>query len=146
VKSVHLVVGWASVGLFALAAVWGAWCWRRARTSRWFWRILRTGQAVVVVEIAIGGLLVALGHKVPNLHLIYGALPILVSLIAEQLRISSAQMVLDSRGLESAQAVGELEEADQRAIVVAILQREIGVMALAALVIAVLLFRAASTG
>jgi hypothetical protein len=145
-KLLHLAVGWASMGLFAVAAAWGAWCWRRARTSIWFWRLLRAGQLVVVIEILIGGLLVALGHRVPELHLVYGALPVLVSLIAEQLRISAAQMVLDSRGLESAQAVGELEEADQRAIVVAILQREIGVMALAALVIAVLLFRAASTG
>lgn len=145
-RFLHLAIGWLSVGLFAVAALWGGWCWRRARTSVWFWRIVRTGQVVVLVEIAIGGLLVALGHKVPELHLIYGALPVLVSLIAEQLRISAAQMILDARGLESAQAVGELDESEQRAIVVAILQREIGVMALAALVIAVLLFRAASTG
>jgi hypothetical protein len=146
VKELHATAAVITIGLFALAALWGAWCWRRQRQSRWFWRLLRAGQVVVVLEMGIGGILVALGHKPPNLHLIYGALPVLVSLIAEQLRISAAQMVLDQRGLESAQEVGELEEGEQRQIVVTILQREIGVMALAAVVIVVLLARAAGTG
>ena len=53
-------------------------------------------------------------------------------------------MVLDSRGFESAAEVGELPEDEQRAVVVAIVQREIGVMTLAALVIVVLLVRAAA--
>ena len=69
--------------------------------------------------MAIGGVLVLLGHKPPRLHLIYGVLPILVSFIAEQLRVSATQMVLDARGFESAQAVGELPAAEQQAVVVA---------------------------
>jgi hypothetical protein len=69
-----------------------------------------------------------------------------VSFFAEQFRIASAQMVLDQRGFESAQAVGELPEDEQQLVVVSILQRELGIMVLAALVNLVLLGRAAMTG
>jgi hypothetical protein len=55
-------------------------------------------------------------------------------------------MVLDSRGFESSADVGKLPEVEQRVVVVSILQRELGVMVLAALVILVLLIRAAGTG
>ena len=77
--------------------------------------------------------------------MIYGLLPLAVSFIAEQLRIASAEAVLDARGFESAAAVGELPEDQQRAVVTAIVQREMGVMTLAAFVIVVLLARAAGT-
>jgi hypothetical protein len=69
-----------------------------------------------------------------------------VAFLAEQLRLASAQMVLDARGYESARAVGELPEDEQQSVVVSILRREIGVMALAALVVVALLARAAGTG
>ena len=64
---------------------------------------------------------------------------------AEQLRISAAQMVLDQRGFESPKAVGKLPDAEQRAVVASILQRELGIMVLGALVNVVLLARAAMT-
>ncbi len=144
-KEVHLVAGVLAVALNGVAALYGGWCWWRVRTSGWFWRVLRAGQAVIVVQVALGGVLVLLGHKPPGLHVLYGVLPLLVSLLAEQLRAASAQMVLDLRGYESAQAVGKLPEEEQRAVVVAILQREMGVMAIAALVNVVLLARAAMT-
>ena len=86
-----------------------------------------------------------LGHKSPGLHVLYGVLPLFVSFLAEQLRVSTAQMVLDQRGFESAQEVGALPEEEQRGIVVTIMQREVGVMALAALVNMALLARAAMT-
>jgi len=141
-----MVIGILSIVLMAAAGGWGAWCWYRVRSSPWFWRLLRAGQAVVVLEVVLGGVLLALGKKASSLHLIYGLVPLAVSFIAEQLRISSAQMVLDKRGFETAAAVGELPEAEQRVVVVSILQRELGVMVLAALVILVLLIRAAATG
>jgi hypothetical protein len=72
-------------------------------------------------------------------------LPLVVTLIAEQLRITAAQTVLDARGLESSKAVGRLPAEEQRGIVVAIVQRELAVMTLAALVVVVLLLRAAQT-
>jgi hypothetical protein len=89
--------------------------------------------------------LVLLGHKPPNIHLIYGLLPLLVSFIAEQLRIASAAMVLDQRGFSSGAEVGSLPTEEQEGVVIAIVQREIGVMAIAALVVVVLLARAAGT-
>jgi hypothetical protein len=146
VKLVHLVVGVLSIGLMGTAGVWGAWCWYRVRHSPWFWRLLRAGQVAVVIEAALGGVLVLMGRKESGLHLIYGLLPLGISFVAEQLRIASAQMVLDSRGFESSAAVGKLPESEQRVVVVSILQRELGVMVLAALVILVLLIRAAGTG
>jgi hypothetical protein len=144
-KEIHIVVGVLAIALNAAAALWGAFCWWRARRSVLFWRLLRAGQLVVVIEVALGGALLALGRKTPGLHILYGILPLLVSFIAEQLRVSSAQMVLDARGIESAAAVGKLEQSEQRAVVVAIVQRELGVMVLAAIVIVVLLARAAAT-
>jgi hypothetical protein len=145
VKVVHLIIGVLSIVLVTGAALWGAWCWYRVRPSPWFWRLLRGGQVVVTIEVALGGLLLALGDKESSLHLIYGLLPLAVSFVGEQLRISAAQAVLDSRGFESAQAVGELPESEQRVVVVSIMQRELGVMVLAAVVMAVLLLRAAGT-
>jgi hypothetical protein len=146
VKVVHIVLGIACIALMGGAGLWGAWCWRTVRASPLFWRLLRAGQLAIVLEAVIGGVLVAMGRKESSLHLIYGLLPLGISFVAEQLRIASAQMVLDSRGLQSAAAVGELPESEQRVVVIAILQRELGVMVLAALVMLVLLIRAAGTG
>jgi hypothetical protein len=145
-KLVHIIVGIACIVLMGGAGVWGAWCWYRVRQSRLFWRLLRAGQVAVVLQAALGGVLIVMGRKASSLHLIYGLLPLGISFVAEQLRIASAQMVLDGRGFESSAAVGELPESEQRVVVLSILQRELGVMVLAALVILVLLIRAAGTG
>ena len=145
-KLVHMVVGIACIALVGGAGLWGAWCWYRVRQSRLFWRLLRAGQVAVVVEAVLGGVLVLMGRNASSLHLIYGLLPLGISFVAEQLRIAAAQMVLDSRGFESSAAVGQLPESEQRLVVISILQRELGVMVLASLVILVLLIRAAGTG
>jgi hypothetical protein len=145
-KEVHIVVGVLAIALNGVACAYGAWCWWRAAAGPWFWRVLRAGQAAVVLEAVLGGVLLLIGRKAPSLHYLYGVLPILVAFIAEQLRVSSAQMVLDARGLESAQAVGKLPEDEQQGIVLTISQRELAVMTLAALVVVVLLARAAMTG
>ncbi|MGB0098480.1 MAG: hypothetical protein WBP81_38815 [Solirubrobacteraceae bacterium] len=144
-KDVHIVVGVLAIALNSAAALYGAWCWYRVQQSQWFWRILRAGQMAVVVQAALGGVLVLLGHKPPSLHVIYGLLPLLISFLAEQLRVASAQMVLDARGFQSASEVGKLPKDEQQAVVIAILHRELGVMVLLAFVIVVLLVRAAGT-
>jgi hypothetical protein len=144
-KQVHLVIGVLSIACMGGAALWGAWCWYRVRQSRLFWQLLRAGQAVIVLELALGGVLLITGHHEPTLHLVYGLLPLLVSFMAEQLRIASAQMILDARDLGSAAAVGDLPDEEQRVVVLSIVQRELGVMVLAAIVIVVLLARAAGT-
>jgi hypothetical protein len=145
VKAVHIAVGVLAITLNVGAGAYGAYCWWRLISTPWFWRLMRAAQISIVVQAALGGVLVLLGHKPANLHVIYGLLPLAVSFIAEQLRVASAQMVLDSSGFDSAAEVGHLPEAQQQSLVVAIVRRETGVMALAALVIVVLLARAAGT-
>ena len=145
-KDIHLIFGVITIALTAAAGAWGAWCWWRVRASAWFWRLLRASQVAVVIQAALGGVLLLMHRKAPGLHDLYGVLPLIVSFIAEQLKISSAQMVLDQQGFESAAAVGKLPSEEQQEIVVAILQREVAVMVLAALVNVVLLARAAMTG
>jgi hypothetical protein len=144
-KDIHLIFGVITIVLTAVAAAWGAWCWWRVRASPWFWRLLRASQVAVVIQAALGGVLVLMGHKPPGLHVLYGVLPLLVSFFAEQLRISAAQMVLDQRGFESSREGGKLPAGEQQEVVVAILQRELGFMVIAALVNVLLLARAAMT-
>jgi hypothetical protein len=147
VKEIHIVVGTVAIVINSAAGLYGAWLWWRIEPSSiWFWRLLRAGQAIVVVQAALGGVLELTHHKAPGLHVLYGVLPLLVAFIAEQLRLAAAPMVLESRGYESAQQVGELPEEEQRSIVVGILRREVGVMTLSALVVVGLLARAAGTG
>jgi hypothetical protein len=111
VKIVHIIVGSACVAFIGGAALVGIWAWYRAPQGRLFWILLRVGQGAIVLEAALGGLWELEGHHASGLHLIYGLVPIAVSFVAEQLRIASAQMVLDSRGYESAAEVGELDPA-----------------------------------
>ena len=143
-KDVHIVVGILALGLNLLAFLLGAFAWWRRRPSPWFWRLLLGGQAMVAVEAALGGVLLLMGEKATSLHYLYGALPLFVALIAEQLKLSAATMVLDAHELADAQAVARLPLAEQRAIVVSIMRREVGAMTLSALVVTALLARAAT--
>ena len=137
-----LVVG----ALNAVAGVLGAWRWWAVAPSRAFWIALRAAQAAAVAQAGVAGVL-AIGGFDPGdgLYWLYALLPVAVSFVAEQLRAVSAETVLDARGLESAAAVGELDEAGQRSVVLAVLRREMGIMALAALVTVFLALRAAGT-
>ena len=138
----HVVLGVALLTVNLAAGVLGAWHWWRAEPSRAFWPLLRTGQALVVLQAADGALLLALGEEPPRLHLMYGLLPLAVTFVAEQLRILAAETVLQHRGLQSSHDVAALPEPEQRAIVRDIVRREIGVMAASALVVVVLGLRA----
>lgn len=144
-SALHVVLGVALLTVNLLAGTLGAWRWWRAESSRAFWPLLRAGQALVVLQAADGGLLLALGKELPRLHLIYGLLPLAVTFIAEQLRITAAETVLHNRGLESSRDVAALPEPEQQAIVLDIVRREIGVMAASALVVVVLGLRATGT-
>ena len=140
----HAVLGAVAVALFATAGMLGAWRWWRVEPSPWFWRVLRAAQAVLLVEVALGGALL-LSDRRPgdDLHYVYGLTPLLVSFAAEGLRAVAAATVLEARGLPDARAVGKLEPREQRSVVAAIVRREIGVMAAGALVVTGLLARAA---
>lgn len=129
-----------------LAAVVGAWRWWTVETSRTFWVLARAGQAAVIALALVAGVLALLGFvPADGLYWLYALLGVAVSFVAEQFRITAAQTVLDARGLEDANAVGRLDEGGQRSVIMAIVRREMGTMAAAALVAAFLCLRAAGT-
>ena len=130
----------------ALAGLVGGWRWWTVDTSRAFWVLCRAGQAAAIAQALLAGVL-ALRGFVPadGLYWLYALLPVAVSFVAEQFRLTAAQAVLDARELEDAQAVGRLDETGQRSVVMAIVRREMGTMAAAALVLAFLALRAAGT-
>jgi hypothetical protein len=139
----HVVLGTALIVVNALAGVLGGIAWRRSTPLRVFWPLLRTGQALVAIEALDGGILVLMGRELPQLHLIYGLVPLAVSFVAEQLRLVSAAQILENRGLEGRAAVELLSAPEQAELVQAILTREMGVMAASAGVVALLGVRAA---
>jgi hypothetical protein len=140
----------AVAAINSVSALLGLWIFYVGEPSlkgaRAFWVTLRAGQgAALVLAIAVGSLAAAGHHAREQLFYLYALLPLAVAFIAEQLRAASAQAVLDQRGLSDAPAVGRLPADQQRGIVAQIVRREIGVMALSALVVAFLALRAAST-
>jgi hypothetical protein len=137
--------------LNAVPGLLGGFLWYRdvplqARAARAFWILLRVGQgSALALALAIGSLAAVGRYSSENLFYLYALLPLAVAFVAEQLRVTSAQTILDQRGLDGAAAVGALPDAEQHAVVAAIMHREVGVMALSALVVALLALRAAST-
>jgi hypothetical protein len=128
------------------AGVVSAVLWWRVEPRPYAWWLLRAGQAAAIVQALAAGVLAAMGMKpADGLYWLYALLPVAVGFVAEQLRIASAQTVLDARDLEDAQAVGRLPGDQQRSIVLQIVRRELGVMSAAALVVAFLALRAAGT-
>jgi hypothetical protein len=145
----HDVAAVAALGVAAvnaLAGLFGAWRWWTVAPSRAFWALARTGQAAAFALAVVAGVGALTGWRPGDgLFWLYALLPVAVGFVAEQFRAASAQTVLDARDLPDAQAVGRLDEAGQRSVVLAILRRELGVMALAAIVVAFLALRAYGT-
>jgi hypothetical protein len=137
--------------LNAASGLLGGWLWYRGdpadqRASSVFWVMLRVGQgSALTLAVAVGSLVAAGKDSSDHLFYLYALLPLAVAFVAEQLRVASAQTILDQRGLENSAAVGALPEAQQRTLVAEIVRREIGVMALSALVVVFLALRAAGT-
>lgn len=137
-----LVTAAANLGV----GLYGAVRWYRVEPTQRFWPALRVAQAIAVAFALYAAALAALGDgRLSGLFVLYAALPVAVNVVAEQLRIVSAETVLDTRGVQSAAALGERPEEEQRSVVRQILRRELGVMAAAALVVAFLALRAAGT-
>jgi hypothetical protein len=135
-------VALVTAGTNLVAGALGLWRWWIVEPSRIFWVLCRAGQALAAVQAVVAGVLAALGFDpADGLYWLYALLPVAVSFVAEQLRLTAAHTVLDDRDLEDAQAVGRLDEADQRSVVLAIVRREMGTMAAAALVVAFLALR-----
>jgi hypothetical protein len=141
VSDVHRTLGAIVIAVNALAALLGLIAWR-IRPLKPFWWLLRAGQALVMLEAVTGAALLLDGRSLPRLHLIYGLVPIAVSFVAEQLRLTSADLELQKRGLENAQEVAKLPKPEQHALVAEIIRRETAVMAASAGVVTLLLLRA----
>jgi heme A synthase len=140
VVAVHLVVGCAVILLNLLAGVIGGLAWYRDRPSVRFWYLLRAAQVSVFVQAALGGLLVFTGHEpADDLHYLYGALPLLVSFLAEGARAGAAERELGDVDFES------LPADSQQSLALAIVRREMGIMAVSCGVILFLALRAAGT-
>jgi hypothetical protein len=141
----------AVAALNLLSGLLGAWVWYRGgptdqRSVGAFWVLLRVGQgSALTLAVAVGSLAVAGHYSSDHLFYLYALLPLPVAFVAEQLRVASAQTILDQHGLADAEAVGRLGEREQRRLVADIVRRETGVMALSALVVVFLALRAAST-
>jgi len=142
--------------LNVLSGLLGAWLWYRgdpadpgeriARAQRAFWLMLRVGQgSALALALAVGSLAAAGPYSSTRLFYLYALLPLAIAFLAEQLRATSAQTVLDQRGLADAEAVGSLPADEQRTFVATVLRREMGVMAASAIVVAFLALRAAGT-
>jgi hypothetical protein len=141
VSDIHTTLGAITIAVNAIAAVLGLIGFARSPV-RAFWYLLRAGQVLVMLDAVIGAALLLDGKDLPRLHLIYGLVPIAVSFVAEQLRLTSADIELQKRDLENAQEVATLPAEEQRALVTGIIRRETGVMAASAAVVALLCLRA----
>jgi hypothetical protein len=140
----------AVAALNAAAGLAGGWLWHRGELSerpvKVFWLLLRVGQAsALVFALAVGVLALAGHYSSDRLFYLYALLPLAVAFVAEQLRIAAAATILSQRDLPDAAAVGRLPQEEQRRIVIEIVRREVGVMALSALVVVFLALRAAGT-
>jgi len=134
----------ATLAVNGAAAAFAALRWWQVQPSVAVWPLLRAGQIVAGCQALLAGILFAAGFRpADELFWLYALLPVAIGFVAEQLRIASAEQVLENRDLPDAQAVGALPESEQRSVVLAVVRREIGVMALAALVVAFLALRAA---
>ena len=120
-----------------LVALWGAVAWFARRPSVSFWYALRAAQATVVVQVALGALLLAAGREAEEgLHYMYGAGALVVNLVAEGMRVNAAQHEVGDLQFEA------LGAGEQRAIALRIVRREMMIMSLAALLVVIFAVRA----
>lgn len=138
--TVHLLVGVTVIALNGAAGIIGGVAWLRDKPSIPFWYLLRAAQVSVVVQAGLGAYLLMSGHVAPSdLHYLYGLLPVPISLLAEAARAGAAQQELGDRDIEDVPV-----EARQK-LALAIVRREMGIMAVSCLVICFLALRAAGT-
>ena len=136
----HIAVGLVLIALNAAAGLVGGISWYRDRPSVAFWYLLRSAQVSVFLQALLGGLLVVTNHEPEEgLHYLYGILPLVVSFIAEGARADAAQREVGEIDHEA------LPEAEQQSLALAIVRREMGIMAVSCGVIFFLALRAAGT-
>jgi heme A synthase len=136
----HIAVGVLLIVLNAAAGLVGGIAWYRNRPSIPFWYLLRAAQVAVFLQALVGGLLVVTDHEPEEgLHYLYGILPLVVSFIAEGARLDAAQREVGDLDPET------LTTDEQESLALAIVRREMGIMAVSCGVIFFLGLRAAGT-
>ena len=137
---VHLVVGCALILFNGIAFAVGGIAWIRDQASVRFWYLLRVAQLAVFLQALLGGLLVFTGHEPDDdLHYLYGLLPLVVSFLAEGARAGAAEREVRDLDVEALPPEG------QQQVALAIVRREMGIMAVSCGVILFLGLRAAGT-
>lgn len=140
--ALHASVGLLVIALNGLAGAWGAVAWARRRPSRAFWVLLRVAQVAVVVQVVLGFALLAQGRQPRDgLHLLYGVAPLAITLATEAMRAGATQ-----RTLAEVRDPLALPRSEQDELARAILRRELGVMAVGALLIVTVALRAYFVG
>jgi heme A synthase len=140
VVGLHIAVGVLLIVLNAAAGLVGGIAWYRNRPSIPFWYLLRAAQVAVFLQALVGGLLVVTDHEPEEgLHYLYGILPLVVSFIAEGARADAAHREVGDLNPET------LTTDEQESLALAIVRREMGIMAVSCGVIFFLGLRAAGT-
>jgi hypothetical protein len=140
VVGLHIAVGVLLIVLNAAAGLVGGIAWYRNRPSIPFWYLLRAAQVAVFLQALLGALLLVTDHEPEEgLHYLYGILPLLVSFIAEGARLDAAQREVGDLDPET------LTTDEQESLALAIVRREMGIMAVSCGVIFFLGLRAAGT-
>jgi heme A synthase len=140
VLGLHIAVGVLLIVLNAAAFAVGGIAWYRNRPSIPFWYLLRAAQASVFAQALLGALLVVTNHEPEEgLHYLYGILPLVVSFLAEGARLDAAQREVGDLNPET------LTQDEQESLALAIVRREMGIMAVSCGVILFLGLRAAGT-
>jgi heme A synthase len=140
VVGLHIAVGVLLIVLNAAAGLVGGIAWYRNRPSIPFWYLLRAAQVAVFLQALLGGLLVVTDHEPEEgLHYLYGILPLVVSFIAEGARADAAHREVGDLDPET------LTPDEQESLALAIVRREMGIMAVSCGVIFFLGLRAAGT-
>jgi hypothetical protein len=137
--AIHIGIGISLIAANLIAGVWGGVAWVRHRPAVGFWYALRFAQALVFLQAALGMALLFAQREASELHYVYGGLPLLVSFLAELTRVGAAQQELGDTKFRS------LPEEEQQEVALAIVRREMGIMAVSCLVISFLALRAVGT-
>lgn len=139
-SDLYLALGLAVIAINLAAGLVGGLAWQKNRVSMAFWYLLRAGQLATVIFVVFECVLYAEGHRAgDDLHYLYVFLPVAASLLAEAMRGASASQELGEIDFKT------LSDERQQQVALAIVRRETGVMAVAALVIAFLIWRALAT-
>ncbi|MGA7434232.1 MAG: hypothetical protein WBW44_01285 [Solirubrobacterales bacterium] len=139
-SDLYLALGLIVIAINLLAGLVGAVTWQTHRVSMSFWYLLRAGQLATVIFVIAECVLYAAGHRSDDgLHYLYVFLPVVASFLGEGMRGASASQELGDTDFKS------LPEEEQQEVAMAIVRRETGVMTVAALVIAFLIWRAIET-